>query len=569
MWSRILVLWLICHSSLLLAHSQLELKGASGPLAENIQVYLDRLPDPSNLGSRRFQNQVLQEVKTAARAMGYYRIEVSTELQEKGKKSRLLIQVKPGEAARYKEVQVTVRGEAKNDADFAALIKQHAPKVNHRVHHGRYEELKKQLTSLAIRKGYFQARLTQQELAVAPGLGQGFLRLTFDSGQRFSFGDVQFSGSQIRTERLQALLPFRLGDPYLASSLGELHQKLAESGWFSSIEVDVDDPKDPAQPLQVRVALSPQIRNTVETGVGYSTDLGPRLKLNWNKPWLNDKGHSLSSKMSLSGPEQSIEAGYKLPQQNVSDDYYLVSTGIKNTNLEDTNSAEYNLALERHWLLDNGWYRVASVRWLYEDYTQGSDSGSANLIMPGLGFNRAYDSGGSMPEQAYRYLVNAELSDPTWGSDERFVRLRARAGWIGSFSDDQRWLVKLDAGTILMKSATALPPSLRFFAGGDNSIRGYSYKSISPVAEDGTLTGARYLATAALEYQHRVSGNWWLASFFDAGSAWNDQRDLYRGAGFGVRWASPVGPVRLDFAWGLDLPTGREFQLHFALGPEL
>ncbi|WP_337878746.1 autotransporter assembly complex family protein [Rheinheimera sp.] len=569
MWSKFVVALLISYSALLPAHPQLQLKGVSGPLAENIQLYLDRLPDASNLGSRRFQNQLIRDVKTAARALGYYRVDVSTELNESGKKPRLLIKVVPGDAARFKEVQVTLLGEAKNDADFAALIKQHAPKVNHRVHHGRYENLKKQLTSLAIRKGYFQAKLTQQELAVAPALGQGFLRLTFNSGRRFSFGEVKFSGSQIRHERLLSLVPFQAGDPYLASHLGELQQKLAESGWFASIEVEVDDPQDPDQPLQVRVTLSPQIRNTVETGVGYSTDLGPRLKLNWNKPWLNDKGHSLSSKMSLSGPEQSLEAGYKLPQQNVSDDFYLVNAGIKTTNLEDTNSAEYNLALERHWLLDMGWYRVASVRWLYEDYTQGTDSGSANLIMPGLGFNRAGDSGGSMPEQAYRYLLNAEVSDPAWGSDERFVRLRARAGWIGSFSVDQRWLIKLDAGAVLMKSVLALPPSLRFFAGGDNSIRGYSFESISPTADDGTLTGARYLATAALEYQHRLSGNWWLASFVDAGSAWNDNSELYRGLGFGVRWASPVGPVRLDFAWGLDLPTGREFQLHFALGPEL
>ena len=159
--------------------------------------------------------------------------------------------------------------------------------------------------------------------------------------------------------------------------------------------------------------------------------------------------------------------------------------------------------------------------------------------------------------------------DPAWGSDSSFVRLRSRVGWIGSFSDDQRYLVRVDAGAVLMEAITELPPSLRFFAGGDNSIRGYSYESISPVDTEGSLIGARYLATAALEYQHRVSGNWWAAAFFDAGSAWNDKADIYRGVGLGVRWASPVGPIRIDVAWGLDVPSDQALQLHFSLGPEL
>jgi len=551
------------------AHPQLQMKGVSGILADNIQLYLDRLPENSNISSGRFQNQLQKEVRTAARAMGYYRIQVEFELQKKNSRSLLLVKVSPGEAARFKQVDIELRGEAKNDDAFAAVIKQYAPKVNHRVHHGRYEELKAQLQSTALKRGYFKAHFVSQQLSVAPALGQGFIHLVFDSGQRFNFGEVTFSGSQIRQERLATLLPFQPGDPYLASKVGELHQKLAETNWFSSVEISVAEATDAAIPLTIQVRLAPQVRNVVETGLGYSSDLGPRLKLNWNKPWFNDKGHSLTSKMALSNPEQSIELGYKLPQRDVSEDFYQVNLGIKNTDLEDTNSAEYNLALERHWLLDNGWYRIASVRWLYEDYQQGEDRGSANLIMPGIGFNRSSDSGGSMPEQSSRYLVNMELSEPSWGSDSRFIRLRARLGWIGSFSADQRWLVRFDSGAILMEDVQQLPPSIRFFAGGDNSIRGYGYQSISPRAADDSLIGGRYLASSTLEYQHRVNGNWWLAGFIDAGSAWTHQFELYRGVGLGLRWASPVGPIRIDFAWGLDVPANQAFQLHFALGPEL
>ncbi len=124
------------------------------------------------------------------------------------------------------------------------------------------------------------------------------------------------------------------------------------------------------------------------------------------------------------------------------EDFYKLNFGIKNKDLEDTRSQEYNTSLERHWLLDDAWYRTASVRWLYEDYVQGTDSGSANLIMPGISFSRSWDSGGSMPSEATRYLIGTEVSDPAWGSDSSFVRVRSRVGWIGSFSDDQRYLVR-------------------------------------------------------------------------------------------------------------------------------
>lgn len=551
------------------AHPQIELKGVSGPLADNIELYLDRLPAKNNLGSRRFQTKVIEDVKRAGRAVGYYRMEIEPRLVGNEKKQKLLLTIQPGEAVRLKSVKVEILGEAATDPEFKTLVNTIGPKVNHRVHHGRYEEIKSQLSSLALRRGYFQAKFVKQELSVSPRLLQGFIHIQFDSGPRYRFGKVEFEGSQIREERLRAMLPFKPGDPYLASQLGEVNQRLAETNWFRSIDVSADEPEESTQQLAVSVKVQPQIRNTVETGLGYSTDLGPRLKLNWDKPWLNDRGHSLSSKMALSHPEQSAEVGYKWPKKNVSEDFYKLNFGVKNKDLEDTRSQEYNTALERHWLLDSGWYRTASVRWLYEDYVQGTDSGSANLVMPGISFSTSTDSGGSMPSSASRYMLGSEVSDPAWGSDSSFVRLRSRVGWIGSFSENQRYLVRLDAGAVLMESILELPPSLRFFAGGDNSIRGYSYESISPQDEEGNLLGARYLASAALEYQYRLSGNWWAAAFFDAGSAWNDKADLYRGAGLGVRWASPVGPIRIDFAWGLDVPSDRAFQLHFSLGPEL
>lgn len=565
---RYLLLTLLLFTVPAQAQTTLRLSGLTGELEANVQRYLDRYAATEISTSLRFQSRLEQDIGTALQALGYYHSEIDISLQRNGRNdSRLLIRVTPGEPTRIKETDLQILGDAQNDADFLAILAQ-APKVGDIVHHGRYDSFKASLNSLAQRKGYFDARFSIQRLEVAPSRREAFVRLHFDSGIRYRFGQVSFSGQQIASDRLQSLVPFQAGAPYLASQLGELNQALANTNWFSSILVTADTEAITEHTLPINIELAPRKRNSIETGIGYSDDVGARLKLNWLKPWLNERGHSLNTKLAISGAEQSVEAAYKLPLQSVATDFWQLQYGLRNRDYQDTRAIESNLALERHWLLANDWYRTASIRWLYEDYTQADQEDSSSLLMPGISFSRSRQSGSGMPRQADRLLLGIEVSDPSWGSDASFVRLRGRAGYIDSFGDRHRMVSRLDAGAILMETVENLPPSLRFFAGGDNNLRGYAYESVSPLNQQGELIGGRYMATASLEYQYRVTGNWWLATFADYGSAWTDSPDWKRGVGFGVRWGSPIGAVRIDFAWGLDA-EGSPFQLHFSLGPEL
>lgn len=546
---------------------QFKITGISGSLHDNVAIYLQKYSDADNMPGVRFQATVEQEVHTALQALGYYGSDVT--VSHNADKPRLLqVNVKTAEPVRISTSDIRLSGDATTDADFKALLAAQAPKQGQILHHGAYDGFKNALKSLAMRKGYFDADFEQARLEVSPELKQAFVHMHFNAGKRYKFGDVSFSGNQIAEPRLQSLVPFAENDYYLASELGEFNQALAATGWFSSILVEGDTSQMHNFSLPINVALEPERRNIIETGIGYSTDVKTRLKLNWNKPWLNTAGHSLSSKLALSEIEQSVEAAYKLPLANVATDFYQVQLGFRNRDNQDTKSRESNLVLERHWLLRSDWYRIASVRWLYEDFVQADQNDTISLIMPGLSFSRTKQSAGSMPSSANRLLFGVEVSDESWGSDASFFRLRGRAGWIGSAGNNHRFVTRVDAGAILMESLSQLPPSLRFFAGGDNSIRGYSYETVSPRNSDDELTGGRYMVTSTLEYQYRVKGNWWLAAFSDYGSAWDDSPDWVQGVGMGVRWASPVGPIRIDFAWGLDEP-GKGFQLHFALGPEL
>ena len=552
------------------AHSQsgisFEIQGVKGQLKDNIEIYLQRFYGADYTPSIRFHAELEQEIQTALQALGYYHASIQIEQYEQTAHN-ISITIHAGEPVRIAKADIVINGEAAEDNDFKQLLQLNAPKSGDILHQGQYDGLKAALRNLALRKGYFDADFAAAELAVAPELNQAFVTLHYTSGERYHFGKISFEGSQIEIDRLHALLPFTADSPYLASNLGELNQALASTGWFSSILIEGDVDNIQQGQLPIVVQLAPEKKNIVETGIGFSTDVGPRLKLNWLKPWLNSAGHSLRADTALSDIEQSIEAAYKLPLRSVSD-FYQLQLGFRNRDNEDTRSRESNLVLERHWLLADNWYRTASVRWLYEDFVQADQRDNISLIMPGLSYNRSRQSAGAMPMSADRLSLRMEISDEAWGSDTSFIRLRGRAGWIGSLGDNHRLVSRLDGGAILMEAVVNLPPSLRFFAGGDNSIRGYGYETVAPRNNDDELIGGRYMAVASAEYQYRVSGNWWLALFTDYGSAWNDQPQWVQGIGTGLRWASPVGPLRLDFAYGLDQPGGG-FQLHFALGPEL
>ncbi|HAI23845.1 MAG TPA: outer membrane protein assembly factor, partial [Alcanivorax sp.] len=116
---------------------------------------------------------------------------------------------------------------------------------------------------------------------------------------------------------------------------------------------------------------------------------------------------------------------------------------------------------------------------------------------------------------------------------------------------------------------TELPASIRFFAGGDASVRGFAYESLGPLDNDGEVIGGRHLLVGSLEYDHPISEQWSLAVFTDAGNAFNnfDDYEIRHSAGFGVRWRSPLGPIRVDFARGIE--EGREWRLHLSMGPDL
>ncbi|MBE4037138.1 outer membrane protein assembly factor [Vibrio parahaemolyticus] len=550
------------------ADVSLKLKGIDGALEDNVKAYLSSIPEKDYSTSLRFQARLDQSITEALNALGYYHAKISYSISEGD--DELIVNIHKGLPVKIKVMDVVISGEAKEDEEFANLIAKSPLKVGRILNQGEYDSLKSGIRNLALQRGYFNGDFKLNKLEVIPELNEANVRLHYDSGIRYHFGPVEITGSQIWENRVESMRPFEIGEPYLVSDVGEYNQNLSNTDWFSSVFVEPDLSKlEDGRELPIKVSLAPAAKNQIETGIGYSTDTGVRGTLKWKKPWVSARGHSFNTALSLSKPEQTITAGYKIPLDDVLREYYQLQFGLKHLDNRDTESLESNLAVERHWLTDGGWHKTVYVRHLYENFSQGLQDDGVQFVLPGATFSRTRVRGGSMPMWGDKQSVTVEYGDPALLSETRVLRLLGRSSWIRGIGENHRGLFRLEGGANITEEFEKLSPSLRFFAGGDNNIRGYGYESISPVDESGALTGAKYILSSTLEYQYRVYGNWWAATFYDIGDAFNDTPEWKSGAGVGIRWASPVGPVSFDFAWGLDEKPNNEFRIHFSLGPEL
>ncbi|MCP3697199.1 MAG: outer membrane protein assembly factor [Aliivibrio sp.] len=552
------------------AQTELEIEGLEGSLLSNVEAYISAIPEEEYSTSLRFQSRLEKNARDALKALGYYDPSMNFSIEGKEGDHTLVFSVNAGEPVYIYVSDITITGEAKTDIDFINAVDNSGLNLGEIINHGKYEDLKRTLQNLALRKGYFDGEFTLSRLEIAPGRHQALVLLHYQSGQRYHFGNTKIEGSQIEDQRVRSIIPFKEGDPYLASQIGELNQSLSNTEWFSSVYVEPElKSARMSQQLPINVYVAPQVRNQLETSIGYSTDIGVRGKIGWKKPWINKYGHSLDTGLSISKPEKEATISYKIPLEQVLKDYYIVKYGLKSIDNRDTDSLESNLAFERHWVLDSGWHRAIFTRFLYEEFTQGVQDGTAWLVLPGVSFSKSRSRGGTMPMWGDKKTFSIEATDQALTSDVKLLRLLTQGAIVRSIGENHRGVARGEIGAMYTDNFYKLPPSIRFFAGGDNSVRGYGYDKISPKDKDGYLTGGQFMATSSLEYQYRVVGNWWVATFVDYGDAWISTPDWKTGVGFGIRWVSPVGPVRLDFAWGLDAEPKDQFKVHFALGPEV
>jgi len=541
---------------------------------ENVQIYVESILPSSPKNLRAWQLELKKNAIKALQAIGYYQptINISTSYDEK--EYVATIKIDQGPATTITKLKITIVGMAETDPQFSDLIHSSALKLGDQFNHGNYQSFKNSFSDIAVTKGYFKARWQTSTVAINPKLNQAQVTLEFDSGDRFTFGELVFQQQSPAQELIMSMLPFSVADPYHSDLLAKYNTALSRSKYFSAIEVypDLNKSVDSTVPIYVNLVEKPA--NSFEVGAGASSNTGPRGRLKWTKPWLNKYGHSVTSELKLATLEQSFSATYKVPIEDPNDNYATATLGWQNINKNDTQSTKYSIQVQRHQLLDSGWKRGTFIKFEREDATQGEQQFLTTNIIPGMSYSRTRKKGGFTPYWGDKQIMSLELGHQGWGSDANLIKFKLRSKWLRSYQTKHQFLAGVDLAAIVAKSIEDVPVSMRLFGGGDENLRAYKFDSISP-SEQGELTGGLYQANLSLEYSYLIVDKWRLATFVDVGTTTNDFSEaLKTDVGFGVRWITPVGPIKVDFAFGLTSDDvysdyDKPFRLSFSIGPPL
>lgn len=546
--------------------------GVEGEVRNNVSSYIGPLTTDDLRTWRSSQTRLRGVVREAMEAMGYYAADVRVEQQKGG----IVVTVSPGEPVRVGRLGLQFQGEAGNDIAFTALRESLPLKEGDIFHHGRYEGLKAAVQSLALERGYFEASWVSHEVVVDPAAHRADINLVYSSGRRFSFGQVSFvdregnAQSFVRPSVLEQMVPFEEGAPFDAAKVLKLNKSLLDTRYFSEVRVRHQRDEVSGDRVPVTVTVAADDPNDIDVGIGYSTDVEGRISLAWRRPLINERGHGIRASTELSAVRRSFDSAYTIPWNHPIDDIVQFIYGVQREDVEDVVTYSTVVGVQRQIQREQGWKRTYSLRWNRESFDiPDGEEGKSDLVLPGISLDRIRSKGGVDPYWGDRQYYQAEVASSDLLSDADLIGLRAGFRLLRTYAGKHQFLLRLDGGGIMTTDFSEVPLTMRFFAGGDQSVRGYDYKSLSPRDENDVAIGGRYLATGSVEYDYTFYPRWRVALFSDAGNAFDSLSESVKvGSGVGVRWVSPVGPIRLDLAWAVSDPD-QGFRVHFSMGPNL
>ena len=552
---------------------EIQLENADELLKTNLRTHLALAAescDAPRWRVRRLFARAEADFDPALRALGYYRATIEKSLETDDDCWHATFKIDPGERTRGRSRNVAVAGEASGDEALQTLLATLPLPEGEPLNHSDYEAIKNRLRTYALEYGYFDFVIQRQELRVYPEQSAADIVIEASSGPRYRFGELRFNEQPIDETLLRRLGRIEPGSEYSAAALIALNRQLSDTGYFQRVEVRPRRQEAVDLQIPVDVQVVPAKRNAWRAGLGYSTDTGPRLSLQYSNRYLNADGHHFKSELRLSPVDSGLKADYLIPGRDPTRETFSFGAGLRH---KDTDSATSDSAalIARQVLVTERWTETRFLELLHERSDVGGDEDTYTLLMPGVALNRIQADDPLRTRSGHRITLDARGTSEGLVSTTTMLQLRASGKVIHRFGEGGRITTRADAGTTLVDSVLDLPASLRFFAGGDNSVRGYEFESLGPVDAKGDVQGGRHLLTASLEYEHPIFGDdWWVAAFADAGNAFDesDDIDVKAGYGVGVRWHSPVGRLRLDLAFPDDTRKD-DWRLHFGLGADL
>lgn len=560
---------------------------------------LQQLPDDERLGNAEF-NRLVAAVPAQARELlqteGYFNAQVQVQREDErvpdGRRTAVpgtvRVQVTPGTPTRVTALQLQPEGHwqrliAAGDADALALqqtlVAEGVLGPGQVFRNADWAATKQQLVNRLRSAGYGAAGLARSDARIDPDTQAATLTVALDSGPRFLAGPVLVSGLRHHDlAMVQAQAGFGPGTPLTEARLTAFQDRLQKTKLFTSVAVNFDPDPDTAAAAPVRVRLVESLLQQATVGLGISANTGPRVTVEHTHRRVFGLPVVADNKLEWGRDRQSWAgdftthpgAGFYRNLLGVQIERVASNTDVVLSQRLRLGRTQDTARIERLYFLELLRSRQADLPGTLGSVRSGGAASTASALSANLHWVwRDLDSA-ILPTRGLSLALQGGAGQATQhgGPDGPFARLYGRL--TGYLPLGMQWYgsARIELGQVIHRHGVQVPDALGFRAGGDDSVRGYAYRSLAPTdATGGTISGERLL-TASVEVARPILPSIpsvWGALFIDAGRAvadWHDFSPAW-GYGAGIRWRSPIGPLRIDLAWADAL---KKLRLHFSVG---
>lgn len=520
------------------------------------------------------------QIRDALAPFGLYQVEVTDRLEVPSDPNGTWVAayaVVPGPAVKIGRVEYAVIGEG---ADDPAFPKTFPMQVGDVLLHAKYEAAKSDLRSRASSGGYLDYTLARHRVLVDLVAYEAIVEFELDTGPRYYLGTVSFKQDLLNDTFLRSFVNFEPGVVYDPNLLLALQGRLLGTEYFSDVEiVPLKDATGDDTLVPIDIVATRNKRDKYRIGAGFTTDTGPRVSADWRRRYVNQWGHNFRTELQLSPVLSQWSFDYRIPIQDPTRDYIIIKPQSTWSNITTQKGWLNSVQVAHSTLTSSNWRRTVGIDYTYEDYEISDiQTGISSELAPNISWSKTVADDPINTKRGYRIRYGLLGAVEGVISNASYLSAALQFKWIHGFAQKYRFITRADLGATIAEDLTELPASRRFFTGGDNSIRGWGFNTLGPTEpfNDDTV-GGRFLGVGSLELERTIRGPWSAAVFTDFGNAFDPdfENKLQQSVGFGVRWASPIGQVRVDLAlpytqddyvFGEGWPPAR---LVFVIGPDL
>lgn len=556
------------------ASIRVQLTGVEGETAANVRAWLDLVrfaerEDLSETAVRRLYDRAPRQIREALRPFGYYDARVvSRSLTREGNDWIARFEIIRGEPVRLNSVRLEVIGEGHDHPGFQTLLAETPLVAGAQLRHPDFDQLRARLERAASTYGFFDRSFPERRLEIDPAALSANAVLVMDTGPRYRFGEVVIDQDILNEALIERMVFTREGEPFDTERLLRTQYALTDSQYFANVVVETGERNPLTRSIPVNIETVPSRRQRIRLGIGYGSDTRARGSIGWDWRRINQRGHRANMQLQVSQPLTELTTQYIVPFGDPLRERLSFRSSLAAEDLADVRSQRATIGVNHRRVLGN-WQRnlfadVVDERTRLPDGARFADT----LIVPGIGFERLIADDPLVPTEGHRLRAEVRGSHGLLAAKTDFLRLHLGASRILSPSDDWRLALRAELGIGIVDGFDELPASQRFFAGGDQSVRGYGFNKLGPTDDEGRSIGGRHLVFGSVEAQRRIQGPWHVAAFIDSGGALARLDDTPEvSAGVGLHFLTPIGRIRVEVAQSLT--ESRSPRLHISIRPDL